>query len=60
MATELQRVAKRWTPRVIGRVSDQYVNVAKVLGELMWHAHENENEMFLVISGTRGFSLRKI
>jgi mannose-6-phosphate isomerase-like protein (cupin superfamily) len=51
IAAELRKVDKHWTPRVIGRVNDQYVKVAKLLGEFVWHAHENEDEMFLVISG---------
>jgi len=51
IASELAQVTKHWTPRVIGRVNDQYVKVAKLLGEFVWHTHENEDEMFLVISG---------
>jgi len=51
IASELALVTKHWTPRVIGRVNDQYVKVAKLLGEFVWHTHENEDEMFLVISG---------
>jgi mannose-6-phosphate isomerase-like protein (cupin superfamily) len=48
---ELSRITEHWTPRVIGQVNDQYVKVAKLRGELVWHAHENEDEMFLVVSG---------
>jgi len=48
---ELNLVTEYWTPRVVGRVNDQYVKVAKLLGELVWHAHENEDEMFLVVYG---------
>jgi mannose-6-phosphate isomerase-like protein (cupin superfamily) len=51
VAAELQQVEKHWTPRVVGRVNDQYVKVAKLLGELVWHSHDNEDEMFLVVSG---------
>lgn len=51
IADELAQVTKHWTPRVIGQVNDQYIKVAKLLGELVWHAHENEDEMFLVVSG---------
>jgi mannose-6-phosphate isomerase-like protein (cupin superfamily) len=51
VAAELQQVEKHWTPRVVGRVNDQYIKVAKLLGELMWHAHDQEDEMFLVVSG---------
>ena len=51
VAAELQQVDKHWTPRVVGQVNDQYIKVAKLLGELLWHAHEKEDEMFLVVSG---------
>ncbi|WP_250445953.1 cupin domain-containing protein [Actinotalea sp. C106] len=51
LAAELEQVVDHWTPRVVGRVNDQYVKVAKLLGELVWHAHEHEDEMFLVLSG---------
>ncbi|MBD8606349.1 cupin domain-containing protein [Aeromicrobium sp. CFBP 8757] len=51
VAAELRTVEKHWTPRVVGRVNDQYVKVAKLLGELVWHAHDDEDEMFLVVSG---------
>jgi mannose-6-phosphate isomerase-like protein (cupin superfamily) len=51
VAAELEAVTEHWTPRVVGRVNDQYVKVAKLLAELVWHAHDNEDEMFLVVSG---------
>ena len=51
LAHELSQVEAHWTPRVVGQVNDQYVKVAKLLGELVWHAHEAEDEMFLVVSG---------
>ena len=51
VAAELERVTEHWTPRVVGRVNDQYIKVAKLLGELVWHAHQNEDEMFYVVSG---------
>lgn len=41
-----------WSPRVVARVGDQYVKVAKVHGEFVWHAHEGEDELFLVLKGT--------
>jgi len=47
----LDRVTAHWTPRVIGQVNDQYIKVAKLLGELVWHAHDAEDEMFLVVYG---------
>ena len=40
-----------WSPRVIAEVDDAYVKVAKVQGELGWHAHADEDELFLVLQG---------
>lgn len=40
-----------WSPKVMGQVNDQYVKVAKLKGELTWHCHADEDEMFLVLQG---------
>lgn len=40
-----------WSPRVVARVNDQYVKVARVSGELAWHRHEAEDELFCVLRG---------
>lgn len=48
----LARVSEYWSPMVIGQVNDQYIKVAKLKGELMWHAHEDEDELFMVVYGT--------
>jgi mannose-6-phosphate isomerase-like protein (cupin superfamily) len=51
LAAELQKVTEHWSPRVVGRVNDQYVKVAKLLGEFVWHAHDQEDELFQVVYG---------
>jgi mannose-6-phosphate isomerase-like protein (cupin superfamily) len=48
---EAERLKNYWTPRVVGRINEQFVKVAKLKGELAWHKHENEDEMFLVLRG---------
>lgn len=40
-----------WSPRVVGRVNDQYVKVARIKGHLTWHKHDDEDELFLVLDG---------
>jgi len=40
-----------WSPKVIARVNDQYVKVAKLKGQLTWHMHQDEDELFQVILG---------
>ena len=40
-----------WQPRIVGELNEQHVKVVKVKGEFIWHHHEHEDEMFLVLSG---------
>jgi mannose-6-phosphate isomerase-like protein (cupin superfamily) len=40
-----------WSPRVIAELDDSYVKTAKVHGEFSWHAHDSEDEMFLILAG---------
>ena len=47
----LARIPDHWHPRVIGRVNDTEVKLAKLEGEFVWHHHEHEDEMFLVLKG---------
>ena len=43
--------SEHWSPKVVGELNDQYVKLAKLKGEFVWHHHENEDELFLVIKG---------
>jgi mannose-6-phosphate isomerase-like protein (cupin superfamily) len=40
-----------WSPRIIGQVNDVHVKVAKLHGDFPWHAHDAEDELFLVVKG---------
>ena len=40
-----------WSPKVVGELNGQYVKLVKFKGEYVWHAHENEDELFLAIKG---------
>lgn len=44
-------VTDYWSPKVIGRVNDQFVKIAKLKGEFVWHAHDDEDELFMVVRG---------
>ncbi|MFJ8129438.1 cupin domain-containing protein [Streptomyces hydrogenans] len=48
-----------WSPRVVTRVNDYDVRVAKVEGEHVWHAHDDTDEFFLVLDGELRLSLRE-
>ncbi|BDP43156.1 mannose-6-phosphate isomerase [Deinococcus aetherius] len=41
-----------WSPRIVGELNGQQVKLAKISGEFIWHAHEHEDELFLVTRGT--------
>lgn len=40
-----------WTPGIVGELNGQHVKLARILGEFVWHAHEHEDECFLVLHG---------
>ncbi len=43
---------KEWTPYVIGELNGQQVKICKLKGDFIWHKHENEDELFMVVRGT--------
>ncbi|OLC94671.1 MAG: cupin domain-containing protein [Acidobacteria bacterium] len=47
-----------WKPRIIGEVNDCYLKAVKVKGDFVWHHHENEDELFLVVKGTLRMKFR--
>lgn len=49
--TEFGQVTEHWSPRVIAALNGQYVKLAKVGGEFVWHDHADEDEFFLVMRG---------
>jgi mannose-6-phosphate isomerase-like protein (cupin superfamily) len=40
-----------WSPKIVGELNDSYVKLAKFKGEFVWHHHESEDELFLVMKG---------
>ena len=47
-----------WNPRVIAEMNDCQVKAVKVKGEFVWHQHDNDDEMFLVVKGTLRMNFR--
>ena len=47
-----------WKPHVIGEVNDCQVKAVKLKGEFIWHHHDNEDELFLVVKGTLRMKFR--
>ncbi len=47
-----------WSPKIVGELNDSYVKIVKLKGEFIWHRHEQEDELFLVVQGTLRMRLR--
>ena len=45
-------INETWTPKIIGELNGQYVKLAKLKDDFVWHSHENEDELFMVFKGT--------
>ena len=58
LSEKLEMFADHWSPRVVGALNGQLVKLAKLQGEFVWHAHEHEDELFLVIHGELLLRLR--
>ena len=52
LAAAFDRVNDYWSPKVIGQVNNQLLKAAKLKGELVWHAHDAEDELFYIVKGT--------
>ena len=48
---ELELIDDYWSPRIVGRVNDQFIKVAKLKGSFTWHKHDEEDELFYILKG---------
>lgn len=55
---KLNAFSEYWSPKIVGDINESYVKLAKLKGEFVWHMHENEDEMFMVIRGRLLIKLR--
>jgi mannose-6-phosphate isomerase-like protein (cupin superfamily) len=55
---KLALFSDHWNPRIVGELNGQHVKLARIQGEFVWHAHEGEDEMFLVLRGSFRMELR--
>src|SRR3984885_7011832 len=51
LADKLAKVKEYWSPKIVGELNDTYVKIVKFTGEFVWHHHDDEDEMFLVVKG---------
>ena len=55
---KLSRFSDCWSPKVVGELNESYVKLVKLKGEFVWHHHESEDELFLVVKGRLLIRLR--
>jgi len=55
---KLRRVQEYWSPKIVGELNETYVKVVKLRGEFVWHHHDREDELFLVVEGRLRMQLR--
>ncbi|MFQ5705077.1 MAG: cupin domain-containing protein [Gemmatimonadales bacterium] len=48
---KLALFSDHWNPRIVGELNGQYVKLTKLQGDFVWHSHQDEDELFLVIKG---------
>lgn len=58
ISDKFSRFSDHWHPRIVGELNGQQVKLAKLQGEFVWHSHDHEDEMFLIIKGTLKIELR--
>jgi mannose-6-phosphate isomerase-like protein (cupin superfamily) len=50
--------SEHWSPKIVGELNGQQVKLAKLQGEFVWHSHEHEDELFLVMKGVLRMQFR--
>lgn len=52
LAEKLTLFSEHWSPKIIAALNGQHVKLVKLQGEFVWHHHDHEDEMFLVVAGS--------
>jgi mannose-6-phosphate isomerase-like protein (cupin superfamily) len=51
LSEKLALFSSHWDPKIIAELNGQHVKLVKIQGEFVWHHHEHEDELFLVLRG---------
>ena len=51
LAQKFDRISETWSPRIAAELNGQFLKLAKLEGEFVWHRHAQEDELFLVVRG---------
>jgi mannose-6-phosphate isomerase-like protein (cupin superfamily) len=58
LSQKFELFSEHWRPKIVGELNDSYIKLARLRGEFVWHQHEHEDELFLVIKGSLVIRLR--
>lgn len=59
IAEKLAQINEYWSPHIVGILNGQHVKLAKLKGEFIWHHHDHEDELFLVLKGRLTLRMRE-
>jgi mannose-6-phosphate isomerase-like protein (cupin superfamily) len=55
---KFSRFSEHWSPRIIARMNDYHIKLAKFLGDFVWHSHADTDEVFIVLDGALRIDFR--
>ncbi len=58
LAEKFSQLTEQWSPKIVAELNGQHVKLVKLLGDFIWHSHEHEDELFLVVRGCLTIKLR--
>jgi mannose-6-phosphate isomerase-like protein (cupin superfamily) len=58
LAERFSRFTEQWSPKVVARLNDYEIKIVRIQGEFVWHAHDDTDELFLVLAGELTIRLR--
>ena len=58
LAQKFSLFSERWSPKIAGELNGSYLKLVKLQGEFIWHQHQDEDELFLVVTGSLTIRLR--
>src|SRR5215813_15517716 len=58
LTDKLSLISEHWRPKVVGALNGQHVKLVKFQGTFVWHHHEHEDELFLVLEGSLTIDFR--
>ena len=58
IAKKFSQFHEPWSPKILGEINDSYVKAVRFQGEFVWHHHDHEDEMFLVVQGRMRMKFR--